>query len=145
MLIRVFIIFNVIYTFIIIISMVDTVLDTHHRDRPILHTFVATPSASGPGVGLSRRSWIRLNRPRTGVGRFGANMLRWGLSKSEIDCGAEQTTDHITSGRCAIYRPPEGINGLIVVDENTGAWLENIALGVLVVSDGTRKKKTKKN
>ena len=59
-----------------------------------------TPSNSGQGVGLSRRAWIRLNRLRTGVGRFGANMLRWGLSTSDCcDCGAEQTADHITSGR----------------------------------------------
>ena len=37
---------------------------------------------------------------RAGVGRFGANMLRWGLSTSDCcDCGAEQTADLITSGR----------------------------------------------
>ena len=60
-----------------------------------------TQSNSGQGVGLSRRAWTRLNTLRTGVGRFGANMLRWGLSMNDsCDCGAEQTADHITSGCC---------------------------------------------
>ena len=93
-------------------------------------------------MGLSRWAWTRLNRLRTGVGRFGANMLRWGLSTNDnCDCGTEQTADHITSGRCPIYRPPEGINGLIVLDDETRAWLENNALDIWVVRDGTRKKK----
>ena len=41
-------------------------------------------------------------------------MQRCGLSKSDsCDCGAEQMADHITSGRCPIFRPLEGIRGLI--------------------------------
>ena len=87
-----------------------------------LHKFIPT---------LSRRAWTRLNRLRTGVGRFGANMLRWGLSMNDsCDCGAEQTADHTTSGRCPIYRPHEGINGLIVLNDETRAWLENNALDI---------------
>ena len=96
-----------------------------------LHKSLPTPSNSGQGVGLSRRAWTRLNRLRTGVGRFGANMLRWGLSTSDCcDCGAEQTADHITSGLCHIHRPPEGIHGLIELDVKTRTWLENCALDV---------------
>ena len=96
-----------------------------------LHKFMPTPSNSGQGVGLSRRAWTRLNRLRTGVGRFGANMLRWGLSTSDCcDCGAEQTADHITSGLCPIHRPPEGIHGLIELDVKKRTWLENCALDV---------------
>ena len=69
-------------------------------------------------------------------------MLRWGLSTNDsCECGAEQTVDHITSGRCPIYRPPKGINGLIVLDDETRAWLENNALDIRVVRYGTRKKK----
>ena len=59
------------------------------------------------------------------------------------DCGAEQTADHITSGRCPIYRPPEGITGLIDMYDETRAWLENNALDICVVRDDTRKKKKK--
>ena len=96
-----------------------------------LHKYMPTPSNSGQGVGLSRRAWTRLNRLRTGVGRFGANMLRWGLSTSDCcDCGAEQTAEHITSGRCPIYRPPEGIHGLTELDVMTRTWLENCSLDV---------------
>ena len=63
-------------------------------------------------------------------------MLRCGLSKSDsCDCGAEQTADHITSGRCPIYRPHQGINGLIDLDDETRAWLENNGLDIWVVSD----------
>ena len=64
-------------------------------------------------------------------------MLCWGLSTYDsCDCG-----DHITSGRSPTYRPPEGINGLIDLDDETRSWLENNALDTLVVRDGTRKKK----
>ena len=103
-----------------------------------LHRYMPTPSNSGQGVGLSRRSWTRLNRLRTGVGRFGANMLRWGLSTSDCcDCGAEQTAEHITSGRCPIHRPPEGIQGLIDLDVMTRTWLENCALDVWLMCHHT--------
>ena len=96
-----------------------------------LHRYMPTPSNSGQGVGLSRRAWTRLNRLRTGGGRFGANMLRWGLSTSDCsDCGAEQTAEHITNGRCPIYRPPEGIHGHIELGTMTRTWLENCALDV---------------
>ena len=54
-----------------------------------------------------------------------------GLSKSgSCDCGVEQTASHITSGCCPIYRPPEGINGIIDLDKNRRAWLENYALDI---------------
>ena len=107
-----------------------------------LHQFMPTPSNSEQCVGLSRRSWTRLNRLRTGVGRFGANMLRWGLSTSDCcDCGAEQMADQITSGRCPNHRTPEGMHGLIELDVKTRTWLENSALDVWVVCDGTREKK----
>ena len=93
------------------------------------HKFMPTPSNSGQGVGVSRRAWTRLNRLRTGVGRFGANMLQWGLSTSDsCDYGSVQTAHHITSGRCPIYCPPEGMNGLIDVDVKMRRRLENSAL-----------------
>ena len=49
-------------------------------------------------------------------------------TSDSCDCGAEQTAEHITSGRCYLYRPPEGMNGLIDLDDETRVWLENSAL-----------------
>ena len=42
------------------------------------------------------------------LGRFNADMWRWGLSKSPAcDCGADQqTTNHIIT-ECLLYRPPK--------------------------------------
>ena len=52
------------------------------------------------------------------------------------------SSSRVSALRCPIYRPPEGINGLIVLDDETRAWLENNALDIWVVRDGTRKKKS---
>ena len=62
-----------------------------------------------PRADLPRREWVTLNRLRTGVGRFGANMHRWGLRPSAAClCGApEQTADHILS-ECTRLGPPLG-------------------------------------
>ena len=80
-----------------------------------LHKFIPTPSNSGQGVGLSRRAWTRLNRLRTGVGRFGANVLRWGLSTNDsCECGAEKrqttspvdvapSTDHLRGSMASLF------------------------------------------
>ena len=94
-----------------------------------------TRSKVGPNLFTAERiqfdSPIRRVTTWTGVGRFGTNMLHWGLSMSNTcDCGAEQTADHITSGCCPIYRPPEGMNGLIELDVKMRTWLENSALDV---------------
>ena len=80
-----------------------------------LHKFIPTPSNSGQGVGLSRRAWTRLNRLRTGVGRFGANMLRWGLSTNDsCECGEDKrqttspvdvdpSTDHLRGSMASLF------------------------------------------
>ena len=61
-----------------------------------LHSFINTPDHV-PGQDLPRRQWTTYNRIRTGVGRFGEAMKRWGLkSTSECECGApNQSVQHI--------------------------------------------------
>ncbi len=81
-----------------------------------LHKFITTPSNSGQGVGLSRRAWTRLNRLRTGVGRFGANMLRWRLSTNDSSVtvvlnkrqttspvDAAPSTDHLRGSMASLF------------------------------------------
>ena len=55
-----------------------------------LHQFMPTPSTIAAGADFSLRTWTRLNRLRSGIGRFGASMLRWGLVKSDrCDWGSQ--------------------------------------------------------
>jgi hypothetical protein len=56
-----------------------------------------TPTASLPiGYNLPWKSWQCLNRLRSGMGRSGSNMVKWGLSNNDkCECGEIQTMDHI--------------------------------------------------
>jgi len=77
-----------------------------HYETP---TFIPGISTHPLGMTLPRAAWVRLNRLRTGVGRF-----RSCLSKHE--CGAEeQTVDHVVL-QCSIHRP---LHGLTVLDDGT--------------------------
>jgi len=75
---------------------------------------------------LPRRAGIRLNRLRTGVGRFRSCFYKWGMSSSAAsECGAkEQTVDHVVL-HCPIHRPPHGLHGLTVLDDEITEWLLN--------------------
>ena len=77
-----------------------------------------------PGTGARPAVWVKLNRLRTGVGRFHAFMHKWGLAPSpNCECGAsEQTLDHVLTA-CPIHRAPHGARGLTVLDDETRCWL----------------------
>jgi len=50
--------------------------------------------------------------------------MRYGLSAT-FECGAEeQTVEHVVL-QCPIHRPPHGLHGLTVLDDNTIKWLIN--------------------
>ena len=52
-----------------------------------LHAFVLRTGARPVGMGLPRAAWVKLNRLRTGVGRFHSSMHKWGLvSSSNCEC-----------------------------------------------------------
>ena len=61
-----------------------------------LHAFVSETGARPVGMGLPRVAWVKLNRLRTGVGRFHSSMHKWYIASSpNYECGAsEQTADH---------------------------------------------------
>ena len=88
-----------------------------------LRAFVPGISARPVGMGLPRAAWVKLNRLRTGVGRFHSSMHKWGLAPSpNCECGAsEQTADHVLTV-CPIHRAPHGARGLTVLDDET-RWL----------------------
>ena len=69
--------------------------------------FVPETGARPVGMGLLRAAWVKLNRLRTGVGRFHSSMHKWGLAPSpNCECGAsEQTADHVLTA-CPIHRGP---------------------------------------
>ena len=89
-----------------------------------LRAFVPQTGARPVGMGLPRAAWVKLNRLRTGVGRFHSSMHKWGLAPSpNCECGAsEQTADHVLTA-CPIHRAPHGARGLTVLDDETHAGL----------------------
>ena len=91
-----------------------------------LRVFVPETGARPVGMGLPRVAWAKLNRLRTGVGRFHSPMHKWGLAPSpNCECGAsEQTADHVLTA-FPIHRAPHGARGLTVLDDKTRCWLNN--------------------
>jgi len=93
---------------------------------------------------LPRTVWVQLNHCRTGVGRFRSRLHEWGMASStacECDAG-EQTVDHVVL-QCPIHRPPHGLHGLMVQDDETIDWLLNtcpeIKCGLAVDSNSSLK------
>ena len=84
-----------------------------------------------PGLACPQAAWVKLNRLRTGVGRFHSSMHKWGLAPSpNCECGAaEQTADHILIA-CSIHRTPHKAQGLTVLDDETRCWLNNITSSI---------------
>ena len=96
-----------------------------------LRTFVPGTGARPVGMGLPRAAWVRLNRLRTGFGRFHSSMHKWGLAPSpNCECGAfEQTADHVLTA-CPIHRAPHGARGLTVLDDETRCWLNDTTASI---------------
>jgi len=75
---------------------------------------------------LPRRAWVRLKGLRTSFGRFCSCLYKCGMASSAAcECGAEeQTVDHVVL-QCPIHRPPHGLHGLTILDDETIEWLLN--------------------
>ena len=96
-----------------------------------LRAFVPGTGASPVGMGLPRAAWVKLNRLRTGVGRFHSSMHKWSLAPSpNCESGAsEQTADHVLTA-CLVHRAPHGSRGLTVLDDKTRCWLNNTTASI---------------
>ena len=94
-----------------------------------LRAFV--PGTGPVGMGFPRAAWIKLNRLRTGVGRFHSSMHKWRLAPSpNCECGAsEQTADHVLTA-CPIHRAPHRARDLTVLDDETRCWLNNTTASI---------------
>ena len=106
--------------------------DTEYsKSMSALGVYIPRVSKKTIGMSLTRTAWIKLNRLRTGVGRFGSSMRKWGhASSAKCECGAsEQTADHIIL-TCPIHRAPRRIMGLTVLDDETWCWLNSITASV---------------
>ena len=103
----------------------------YSKSTSALHVLIPRVSTRPLGMGLPRPAWVRLNRLRSGVGRFRSSMHKWGLApSSNCECGAiEQTADHIIS-QCPIHRAPRGMFGLTVLDDETRCWLNSLTVSI---------------
>jgi len=92
-----------------------------HHETPYFHPQHATHP---PGMALARPAWVRLNRFRTCVGLFRSCLYKWGMASSATcECGAEEQTVDRVALLCPIHRPPHGLHGLTVLDDETIEWL----------------------
>ena len=106
--------------------------DTEHSESiSALGVYIPRVSTRLVGMSLTRTAWVKLNRLRTGIGRFGSSMHEWGhASSAKCECGAsEQTAKHIIL-TCPIHRPPRGIMGLTVLDDETRCWLNSVTASI---------------
>ena len=96
-----------------------------------LRAFVSRTGARHVGKGLPPAAWVKLNRLRTGVGRFHSSLHKWGLAFSPTcECGAsEQIAYHVLTA-CPIHRAPHGARGLTVLNDETRCWLNDITASV---------------
>ena len=101
---------------------------TRIHSSPYFH---ASTSARPVGMSLPRTAWVKLNRLRTGVGRFHSSMHKWGIApSSNCQWGAlEQTADHILI-TCPIHRASRVGRCLTVLDDETRCWLNNITSSI---------------
>jgi len=101
--------------------------DNPTRFRQDSENAFSSPTRHPPGMTLPRRAWVRFNHLRTGVGRFHSCLYKWGMASSPVcECSAEeQTVDHVDL-QCPIHRPPHGLHGQMVLDDETIEWLLNI-------------------
>ena len=103
----------------------------YSKSTSALHAFIPKVSTRPLGMSLPRAAWVKLNRLRSGVGRFCSSMYKWGLAPySNCECGAtEQTADHIIS-HCPTHRSPREMVGLSVLDDETRCWLKSLSVSI---------------
>ena len=93
-----------------------------------LQTYISTPNKHPPGHDLHRHCWVRLNRLRTGHGRFGHMVLKMGLREdAACSCGeAKQTAEHVIN-----FCPDTKCYGdVLALDKAATDWLHKLNIDV---------------
>lgn len=82
------------------------------------------------GFELPRRSWVRLNRVRTGQGCVAFLLHRWKIIDSPLcQCGADQTMEHFVHA-CPIHRFEGDIHEIHEVTDRARRWIENLTVDI---------------
>ena len=77
-------------------------------DNPTrLRTSIPDTGTHTPGMTVPRRTWVRLNRLRTGVGRFRSCLYKWGMASSAAQ-NKPSTMSSSTAWRFWTMRQPNG-------------------------------------
>lgn len=83
------------------------------------------------GMDLPRDVWAVLNRIRTGHGRCGSMMSKWGLKDSpSCDCGHDNQTIHHIVEDCPKRRFHRGIEGIHAANNNALEWIRELDIAV---------------
>ena len=103
----------------------------HLESTSRVHAFIPRVSSRPLGMSLPKTSWVRLNRLRTGVGRFHSSMYKWGLAPSpNCACGTtKQTADHVIS-LCLLHHVPIGTRVLQVLNDTARCWLNTTTASI---------------
>ena len=90
-----------------------------------LHDYIPVPSLSPPGCNLQQKAWVNLNRIRSGCAKTKAFLHKIGVvSSASCVCGLNQSLEHILT-TCPVMKPPNGVDGLKNLDDETINWLNN--------------------
>ena len=91
-----------------------------------LHYFIYNIDTLPPGMHLPRRSWVRLNHLRTGVGRFRSSLHNWGMVPSaasgewfHLRLWRRESNGRVHTCSLSPVFPPHRITGLVRLDDGT--------------------------
>ena len=98
-----------------------------HKHPPNNAHLIEDPTRKVEGFHLPREAWTKLNRIRTGHGRCGYSLKKWGFrSSAQCDCGVEeQTIAHIVE-ECPLRKFDGDLRTLHNVTSSALDWLLNL-------------------
>ncbi|XP_044753710.1 uncharacterized protein LOC123313078 [Coccinella septempunctata] len=96
------------------------------RADPAWHPLL-DPKNPPQGFNLPRKIWVRLNRIRTGHGRSGSALFKWGMRMSpECDCGAASQTMHHIAYECPTRRFSGTTSDFLHATARSIQWLNQL-------------------